>query len=129
VNAKRTTRKVAKTGRGTTKTRGIVSMTLDEARAHSASGKGRTDWARVDALTDGDIAKAVAADPDAPPLLDDTFWRNAKLLVQAANASKSTITIRVDADVLADLKRLGPGYQSRINAVLRAYVNSARKAG
>jgi hypothetical protein len=29
--------------------------------------KGKTDWARVDKLTDEDIAKAVANDPDAAP--------------------------------------------------------------
>jgi putative transcriptional regulator len=31
----------------------------------------RTDWARVDAMTDEDIARAVADDPDAAPLLTD----------------------------------------------------------
>ena len=30
-----------------------------------------TDWARVDAMTDEDIARAVAEDPDAAPLLTD----------------------------------------------------------
>ena len=31
----------------------------------------KTDWARVDAMTDEDIARAVAEDPDAAPLLTD----------------------------------------------------------
>ena len=39
--------------------------------------KGKTDWARVDALTDEDIAKAVANDPDAVPSISTgrtPFW-------------------------------------------------------
>lgn len=102
-------------------------MTLEDAQARVARGESRTDWARVDALTDDEIAAAVASDPDAPPLVTDTFWRDATLLTRAANAPKSTITIRVDSDVLADLKRLGPGYQTRINAVLRAYTTGLRR--
>jgi len=34
---------------------------------------------------------------------------------------KSAISLRVDADVLEWLKAQGPGYQTRINAILRAY--------
>ena len=34
--------------------------------------KGKTDWARFDKLTDEDIAKAVANDPDAAPI--DIDW-------------------------------------------------------
>jgi uncharacterized protein (DUF4415 family) len=36
-------------------------------------------------------------------------------------ASKASISLRVDADVLDWYKAQGPGYQTRINAVLRAY--------
>ena len=39
--------------------------------------KGKTDWSRVDALTDEDIAKAVANDPDAVPI--DIDWSDAVL--------------------------------------------------
>ena len=41
--------------------------------------KGKTDWARVDALTDEDIAKAVANDPDAAPI--DIDWSDAVLVI------------------------------------------------
>jgi uncharacterized protein (DUF4415 family) len=34
---------------------------------------------------------------------------------------KASVSLRVDADVLAWFKRQGPGYQTRMNAVLRAY--------
>ena len=39
---------------------------------------------------------------------------------------KQQLTIRLDADVLAWLKSHGRGYQSRINAVLRAYYEAHR---
>jgi uncharacterized protein (DUF4415 family) len=41
---------------------------------------------------------------------------------------KSPVTIRLDADVLAWLKRSGPGYQTRINALLRQAMHLPRPA-
>jgi len=38
---------------------------------------------------------------------------------------KAAISLRVDADVLEWFKSQGPGYQTRINAVLRAYKDEA----
>ena len=79
--------------------------------------KSQTDWARVDALTDDDIAKAVANDPDAAPI--DIDWSDAVLVIPA---KKKAISIRVDEDVLSFFKKEGDGYQRRINAVLRSYM-------
>jgi uncharacterized protein (DUF4415 family) len=79
--------------------------------------KGKTDWARVDALTDEDIAQAVANDPDAVPI--DIDWSDAVLVIPA---KKKAISIRVDEDVLDFFKQEGDGYQRRINAVLRSYM-------
>jgi uncharacterized protein (DUF4415 family) len=84
--------------------------------------KGKTDWARVDALTDEDIEKAVADDPDAAPL--DIDWSDAVLVVPAR---KKAISIRVDEDVLDFFKKEGDGYQRRINAVLRSYMQQKAK--
>jgi uncharacterized protein (DUF4415 family) len=39
----------------------------------------------------------------------------------------STITLRVDDDVIDFFKHGGAGYQSRMNAVLRAYAYACRK--
>ena len=39
---------------------------------------------------------------------------------------KQQLTIRLDTDVLAWLKDQGKGYQSRINAILRAYYEAHR---
>ncbi|MDX2221822.1 MAG: BrnA antitoxin family protein [Rhodospirillaceae bacterium] len=93
----------------------IVRMTLAEALAR---GGGKSDWARVDALTDAEIAANVASDPDAydtPP----GFWDKAVLVYPPR---KKVITLGLDDDVLAYFKRGGKGYQSRINAVLRTFM-------
>lgn len=103
-----------------------TSITLDKARNRIARGEDRTDWTRVDTMTDADIERAIDSDSTAAPRLGVAFWKNAQLLVEAAEAPKSTITIRVDTDVLNKLKQQGNGYQSRINAVLRAYVAALR---
>jgi uncharacterized protein (DUF4415 family) len=84
--------------------------------------KGKTDWARVDALTDEDIAEAVANDPDAA--LIDIDWSDAVLVIPA---KKKAISIRVDEDVLDYFKSQGDGYQRRMNAVLRSYMQQKAK--
>ena len=85
-------------------------------------GPGKTDWARVDALGDTDIAEMVRDDPDAVPV--DIDWSEAVLVIPP---KKKAISIRVDADVLDWFKRDGAGYQRRMNAVLRSYVEQRKK--
>jgi uncharacterized protein (DUF4415 family) len=82
--------------------------------------EGVTDWARVDAKTDEDIARDVASDPDAEPWTDEMF-ANA---VWVEPRIKLPISIRIDPDVLDFFKKGGSGYQSRINSVLRSYMNA-----
>lgn len=83
--------------------------------------KGKTDWARVDALTDEQIEEAVRSDPDAVPL--DFNWSDAVLVIPP---KKKAISIRVDADVLDYFKTEGAGYQRRMNAVLRSFVQQKK---
>ena len=85
--------------------------------------RGRTDWAAVDALTDKEIEEAVRNDPDAVPL--DFDWSKAVLVIPP---KKKAISIRVDEDVLDYFKHEGAGYQRRMNAVLRSFVDQKRKA-
>lgn len=79
----------------------------------------RTDWDRLSDLTDEDIEEAVREDPDAV-LLDEEWFQRARLVVP--RSGKKRITIRLDEDIVDHFKKGGEGYQSRINAVLRAYV-------
>jgi len=62
---------------------------------------------------------------DIPPQ-PSTGWRRVSELVPAEN--KQQITLRLDADVIAFFRGTGRRYQSRINAALREYVNSQKKA-
>lgn len=77
----------------------------------------KADWAKFDAMTEEDIARAVASDPDAAPL--DLDWSKAKIYYPKG---KLPVSLRVDADVFAFFKSIGRGYQTRMNAVLRSYV-------
>lgn len=56
----------------------ITRMTLEEAKRLWAQEDHTEYYARLDAMTDEDIARAVAADPDAAPL--DIDWRHARLV-------------------------------------------------
>lgn len=71
-----------------------------------------------DALKDEDI------DTSDIPELGEEFWKNAKV---AFPGQKQAISIRLDDDVLEWFKAQGRGYQSRINAILRSYMEAARK--
>lgn len=84
----------------------------------------KTDVGRLRARTDRQIAEAAAADPDAAPELDAAWFKAAEVVL---SPEKQTITIRVDKDVLEFFRKIGPGYQTRINAVLRAFVEHAPK--
>jgi len=105
-------------GRGATKGGGITVISRDDLNRT----KGKTDWARVDALSDTEIAAAVQGDPDAVPL--DIDWSEAVLVVPP---KKKAISIRLDEDVLDFFKRGGAGYQRRMNAVLRSYMRDRKK--
>ena len=81
-----------------------------------------SDWERVRRLTDAEITKAIAEDPDAEDLGLE-FWKHAKLVLPE---KKATITMTIDRDLLAFFKQGGRGYQTRINAVLRSFMNMRR---
>jgi len=83
----------------------------------------RTDWGRLKTETDKQIRDAIAGDPDAAPVVSADWFRHAALLEPQP---KKAVSIRLDEDVLEWFKRRGRGYQTRINAVLRAYVETQR---
>jgi uncharacterized protein (DUF4415 family) len=77
-------------------------------------------------MTEEDVEAAAASDADAPPL-DETFWRKTRVVFPRQVRKKHT-GLRLDEDVLAWFRAQGPGYQTRINAVLRAYVEGHKHA-
>jgi len=88
--------------------------------------RGRTDWARVDALADRQIKAAIRSDPDAAPILNRKWFAKAKLVLPER---KVPISLRLDREVVDWFKSHGARYQSRMNAVLKAYVEAHRKVG
>jgi uncharacterized protein (DUF4415 family) len=86
-----------------------------------APGKIKSDLNKLRKLTDEEIDASIANDPDWG---DDWKWSEAVLVIPP---KKKAISIRVDEDVLDYFKKAGAGYQRRINAVLRSYMQQKRK--
>ena len=64
---------------------------------------------------------------DAPEYeLDDSFWANAQIVFPALEG-KEPVKLRIDRDVLSFFRAQGKGYQTRMNAVLRAYYEAQKK--
>ena len=85
--------------------------------------KSKTDWRRVDAMTDEEIARAVESDPDARLLNEEDFKKMHRRGAQKASV-KDRITIRLNHEVVGFFKTQGKGWQTKINDVLQDYVNS-----
>lgn len=83
--------------------------------------RGKTDWDRLRNQTDAEIEKAVNSDPDAAPILNDEWFRKAKVVPPQ---KKVPVSIQLDQDVVDWLEAQGGPYQTRINAVLRAYMEA-----
>ena len=76
-----------------------------------------TDHARLAALTEAEVERMAASDPDHPAP-DDAVWDG------APEPTGTAVAIRLRSDVLDDCRGGGPGDQTRINAVLRRSVRT-----
>jgi uncharacterized protein (DUF4415 family) len=81
--------------------------------------KSKTDWKRVDAMTDEGIDLS-----DVPEISTEMFARAVVRRGLKPVLRKAQITLRVDSDVLEWYKKQGSGYQTKINALLRAYMEA-----
>lgn len=72
-----------------------------------------TDWKQLAAMEDKDIDMS-----DIDELGDD-FFRQAEIRVPP----KKSVTMRLDSDVIEFFKSQGQGYQTRINKLLRSYMD------
>jgi len=79
-----------------------------------------TDWKRLRRIEDRNI------DFSDIPETDEKFWADAGVVVPTA---KTHLSVRLDEDVVDWFKRQGPGYQTRMNAVLRSYMQAVSKSG
>ena len=76
------------------------------------------------------MARATAKRPGRPkakqaklPARRQPDWSSLKI---AWPQPKQAISLRIDQDVLAWFRDRGPGYQTRMNAVLRAFMDRAK---
>ena len=81
-----------------------------------------TDWARVDATTEQELERAIAADPDSD--VPNVDWTKARLVLPQR---KQSVHLRVDPEVLQWFRLQGRGYLTRMNAVLKSYYEAHRK--
>jgi len=103
----------------------IVSYTAEEIDAMLARGESQSDWAAADAMTEEGLEAAIASDPDEAGLqhnLDN--WDN---VIIGFPKPKRQLTVRLDGDIIEWFKDSGKGYQTRVNAVLRSYVEVQKR--
>ena len=83
------------------------------------------DWARINAFTDEDIERMAREDPDNPATTE-ADWADAFVGMPSL---KTPVNANFDTDVVHWFKAQGRGYQGRMNAVLRHYMETQKKAG
>ena len=104
------------------RTGGTVRYMAEEIDEMLARGESRTDWAAVKAITEDELEASIAADPD--DVHEPIDW---SLAVEGIPPRKRDIHIRIDEDVLDWFRQAGRGYQTRINNVLRAFMESRKR--
>jgi uncharacterized protein (DUF4415 family) len=98
----------------------VVSAKRMRQPSRDSPSRGRADLARLREMTDEEIERT--SPPELTNLPDD-FWDEAVVVWP----SKEPISLRVDEDVLEWFRASGPRYQSRMNAVLRSYMDSMQR--
>ena len=74
-------------------------------------------------MTESELEESIASDPDWNRVPQDWY-----LKAQAVMPTpKKLVSVRLDADLLAWFKGLGRGYQTRMNAVLRSFMDEEKK--
>ena len=84
----------------------------------------QTDFVRLDAMSSDEVERIAANDAEGPPVTDEEWARGA-----IRQPTKMPVGLKLDDDILSWFKAQGRGYQTRINSVLRRYVEAQRKAG
>jgi uncharacterized protein (DUF4415 family) len=80
----------------------------------------RTDWARIDAMTDDDIDTS-----DIPPLTEK-FFSKAKL--RMPSSPLTTVAVRVDSETLTWFQSKGEEAEQHMAAALRIYAEAQKTA-
>jgi uncharacterized protein (DUF4415 family) len=103
------------------KNENIARFSADQIRRKIARGESKTEWKRADAMSQAEVERL--ADRDEGRLA--AGWESTVMV--GLPPAKQDIHIRLDGDILDWFKARGRGYQTRINAVLRAFVQTRQR--
>jgi uncharacterized protein (DUF4415 family) len=100
-----------------------VRYSAEQIAKQRVRSKSKTNWHKVDTMTEAELEASVAGDPD--DVHDEPDWTQA---IVGLPPRKEHINIRIDHDVLEWFRATGKGYQTLMNNVLRAFVQSRKRA-
>jgi uncharacterized protein (DUF4415 family) len=112
-------RRTARTARLLEKYKGEMELKRNASKGKKSGSRPEsgTKWDELRRMNAARIRKGIAVDPDANAT-DENFWKSAMVVMPTP---KEIVTIRLDADLLRWFRQQR-GYQTRINAILRAYM-------
>jgi uncharacterized protein (DUF4415 family) len=102
----------------------IVGYSAEAIGGKLPRGESQTDWAKVDAKTEADLAADTAGDPAWDSVPED-WYKDARAAVgrlTRPKENKRLVSVRYDADVVDFFRGQGRGWQARMNAVLRSFM-------
>lgn len=102
------------------KEKNIMSYTAKELQEIHAKGKSKTDWNKINNITDSQLEEAIKSDPSSDIV-------NSKNWFVGMPPEKEKISINIDKEVLQWFRNKGRGYQTYINNILRSYVSMQEK--
>lgn len=95
-----------------------------EEELDATKGESQTDLLRAAAMTEEELERLIADDPDEKDIRPD--WTKAKLILPRA---KQSVHLRLEEEIIAFFKAQGRGHISRMQAVLKAYADAHKPSG
>ena len=96
-----------------------VHYSTEELNKQVRGGADQTDWRRIDRMSEAELAAAIDVEDEG------AFNWNAATI--GMPKPKQQLTIRFDVEVIDWFRAQGAGYQTKMNQVLRGYVEAHRK--
>jgi uncharacterized protein (DUF4415 family) len=97
----------------------IVRYTAEELDEMRRQGDDQTNYARLDAMTEAELEASIDHEEEG-----EFDWNTVQVGIPQP---KQQLTVRFDQDVVEWFRAQGTGYQTRMNAVLRSYVDSQKR--